>query len=73
MAVIAAGGATITIFRINAWIRPDCSAMPTPIIATMIMPTGPKFMKFGTTDVKMNRIPFAETRLSTAVVTCSFW
>ena len=68
MAVMALGGATSTILRINAWIRPACSARPTPIMATRMIPTGPKLMKFGTTDVKMKRIPSADSRLLTAVV-----
>ncbi len=34
----------------------------------MITPTAPKFMKFGTIEVKRKRIPSAERRLRTAAV-----
>ena len=44
---------------------------PRTIIATRMIPTGPKLTKFGTTDVKMKRIPSAESRLRTAVVATS--
>ena len=35
-------GAISTILRTSVAIRPDSSATPTPIIATMITPTAPK-------------------------------
>ena len=69
MAVRAPRGAAITILRIRARIKPDCSARPTPIIATMKMPTGPKLMKFGTTEVTMKRSPSGASRQRTVVVT----
>jgi hypothetical protein len=71
MAVIAWRGATSTILRINAPIRPARSASPTPIMATTMIPTGPKLMKLGTADVQMKRIPSADSKLRTVVVTSS--
>ena len=61
-------GAISTILRTSVAIRPNSSATPTPIIATMITPTAPKFMKFGTIEVKIKRMPSAESRLLTVVV-----
>ncbi len=61
-------GAISTTLRTSVAIRPDSSATPTPIMATMMTPTAPKFMKFGTIDVNRNRMPSAESRLRTVVV-----
>ena len=61
-------GAISTILRTSVAIRPDSSATPTPIMATMMTPTAPKFMKFGTIEVKRKRMPSAESRLRTVVV-----
>ncbi len=44
-------GETATSLRMSALIRPEASATPTPIIATMMSPTAVKPMKFGMTDV----------------------
>src|SRR5262245_35018392 len=71
MAVMVRGGASCTILRIRASIRPDLSANPMPIIATRMIPTGPKFMKLATTEVEMKRIPSADNRPWTVVVTSS--
>ena len=46
MKVIAPGGATCTILRISAAMRPASSATPTPIIATRMTATTPKSLKF---------------------------
>jgi hypothetical protein len=64
-------GATATILRISAWIRPARSPRPTPIIATRMTPTGPKLMEFGTAEVQIKRIPSSACKLLTAVVTSS--
>src|SRR5262245_37001002 len=69
MAVMVRGGATRTILRTRASIRPDLSATPMPIIATRMIPTGPKFMKFATTEVEIKRIPSADNRPWTFIVT----
>ena len=61
-------GAISTILRTSVAISPDSSATPTPIIATMITPTAPNPRKFGTIEVKRNRMPSADSRLRTAVV-----
>ncbi len=68
MNAIARAGATLTSLRIRAAIRPAFSATPTPIMATKITATTLKLAKFCTNDVKMNRIPSMEMRLSIAVV-----
>jgi len=70
-AVTVERGATRTTRRIRAAIRPLRSARPMPIIATTMMPTGPKLTKFGTTDVITNRMPAGASRLLTWVVACS--
>jgi hypothetical protein len=71
IAVIAQPGAMSTILRITVPISPDRSANPMPIIATRMIPTGPKFTKLWTTEVPMNRMPSADSRVLTVVVTCS--
>jgi hypothetical protein len=52
-------------------IKPACSANPTPIIATKIMPTGPKVTKLDTTDEKTKRTPSGDNKLRTEVLCCS--
>src|SRR5262245_47385809 len=71
MAVMVRGGAICTIFRTRASIRPDLSATPMPIMATRMIPTGPKFMKLATTEVQIKRIPSADNRPWTFVVMSS--
>src|SRR5215470_12714358 len=71
MAVMVRGGAICTILRTRASIRPDLSATPIPIMATRMIPTGPKFMKLATADVQMKRMPSADNRPWTFVVTSS--
>src|SRR5215471_5498799 len=71
MAVMVRGGAICTILRTRASIRPDLSATPMPIMATRMIPTGPKFMKLATAEVQMKRIPSADNRPWTFVVTSS--
>ena len=61
-------GAISTILRTIVAISPDSSATPTPIIATMMTPTAPKPMKFGTIEVTRKRMPSADSRLRTVVV-----
>ena len=61
-------GATMTILWIRAFIKPASSASPTPIIATRMIPTGPKPMKFLIIEVRMNRMPSPVSRLLTATV-----
>ena len=68
MNVIAPPGATCTILRISAAIRPASSATPTPIIATRITATTPKSLKFCTAVVKMWRMPSPLSRLLTSIV-----
>ena len=64
-------GATATSLRTSAAMRPDSSAMPTPIIATRITPTPVKPRKLPTGLVSMKRIPSADSKLRTAVVCCT--
>src|SRR5262245_23258281 len=71
IAVMVRGGAICTILRTRASIRPDLSATPIPIMATRMIPTGPKFMKLATADVQMKRMPSADNRPWTFVVTSS--
>ena len=52
-------------------ISPACSASPTPTMATKMTPTGPKFRKFRTADVKRKRMPSALSRLLTVAVRSS--
>ena len=66
-------GVTWTIFLMRAVIRPACSASPTPIVTTRMIPTGPKFVKFRTIDVSMKRMPSPLSRLLTVAVACSTW
>src|SRR5262245_8472322 len=73
MAVMVRGGAICTILRTRASIRPDLSATPMPIMATRMIPTGPKFMKLATAEVKMKRMPSADKSPWTLVVTSSTW
>ena len=61
-------GAISTILRTSVAIRPDSSATPTPIIATMITPTAPKPRKFGTIEATRKAMPSPESRLRTVVV-----
>ena len=61
----------ITSLRISAVTRPDSSATPAPIIATIIRPTAVKLMKFGISEVYMNRMPSTLRRLRIAVVAVS--
>ena len=62
-------GAISTILRTRVAIRPDSSATPTPIIATMMTPTAPKPRKFGTIEVdEEGGCPRADSRLRTVVV-----
>ena len=68
MNVIAPGGATCTILRISAAIRPASSATPTPIIATRITATTPKSLKFCTTVVNMWAMPSPLSRLWASMV-----
>ena len=71
MKVIDPCGATFTILRISAAIRPASSATPTPIIATRMTATTPKSLKFWTAVVKMKRIPSPVSRLLTVIVSVS--
>src|SRR6516225_6054090 len=66
--VTALRGVTWTIFLIRAVIKPACSASPTPIMTTRMMPTGAKFMKFRAIEVSMKRMPTPLSRLLTAAV-----
>jgi hypothetical protein len=58
---------------ISAAISPLPSATPAPMRAMNVTATTPKPAKFGTKDVKMNRIPSAERRLWIGIVTSSRW
>lgn len=68
MKVMALAGATWTILRMRAAMSPASSATPTPIIATRITATTPKSLKFWTTVVKICRMPSADSRLRTSIV-----
>ena len=59
-------GATFTILRISAAMRPDASATPTPIIATNVTATTAKPAKLLTNDESMNRMPSIDRRLCTS-------
>lgn len=62
MYVSRLGEEIATSLRMSAPISPECSAMPTPIIATRITPTAAKPRKFGTNEVNMNRTPSPVSR-----------
>ena len=63
-------GATLTSLRISAAINPPCSATPAPSNAISVMASTPKPWKFGTNDVKMNRMPSMLSRGRIAMVVC---
>ena len=71
MKVVAFRGVMTISLRINAPISPACSASPTPTMTTKMIPTGPKFRKFRTADVKTKRMPSAVRRLLTVAVRSS--
>lgn len=73
MKVIKRRGATLTILRIRAAIRPASSATPTPIMATRMTATTPKSLKFCTAVVKMKRMPSPVSRLSAVIRSSSRW
>ena len=64
-------GDAATSTRMSAAIRPPASATPAPISATNVTATTPKPAKFGTNEVKMNRMPSVESRLTIGIVTVS--
>ena len=68
MNVMVCAGATATSRRMSAAIRPACSAMPTPTIATRMTPTTPNPLKLLTAEVNRKRMPSGESSDSTLIV-----